>query len=115
TVGPDSLIDAPFAGTPFTVSKSLFVSNSHTTVPSFTVYARSAPSFDPAKRISGNAVMAAESAALHPRPLPHLGEVGGENQTRCPLSRSTACNPPGCACWPTVSDTAKYARVLSTA
>src|SRR5262245_14069087 len=114
-VGPGPLIDAPFAGTPFTVWKSLFVSNSHNSEPSFVDQPRTPPSFDPVKTTPGMTVIAARIAALQPRlPAAHLVGGGGANQVRFPVARLTACRPPG-ASEPMVSDTAKYALSLSTA
>src|SRR5437764_1501309 len=81
--------------------------------PSFAEYARNAPSFDPEKITPGITVIAADCAALHPRPVPHFGAGGGVNQTRSPVARLTPCNPPGCG--RVMSDTGKYAFCASTA
>src|SRR5687767_8857194 len=97
--------DAPFAGTPLTVVKSLFVSNSHKTAPFAVENARRAPSFEPEKTTPGMAVTAADCAALQPRPVPHSGADGGVNHARCPVASRTACIPPGFGC--RMSDTAK--------
>src|SRR5262245_34779593 len=94
-VGPAPCIDAPFAGTPFSVSNDRFVSNSQMIDPSFVENARSAPSFDPEKTAPGMTVAAAGCAALQPRPAAHLGGGGGVYQTRPPVATFTACMPPG--------------------
>src|SRR5437867_6008267 len=95
TVGPGPLIDAPFAGTPFTVSKSRFVSYSHNSEPSLVDQPRTPPSFDPVNTTPGMTVMAARIAALQPRTVPHFGGGGGVNQARSPVVSFTACSPPG--------------------
>jgi hypothetical protein len=72
------------------VWNSRLVSNSHTIEPSFVEYARSAPSTDPENTMPGIIVMAADCAALHPRPLPHFGGGGGVTHTGSPVASFTA-------------------------
>src|SRR6266404_4903261 len=97
TTGAGPFIDPPFARTPFSVENSRFVSNSQTTDPSFVEKPRTAPSFDGEKTTPGIAVTAENCAPLHARVgLPHLsGSAGGAYHTRAPVTRSTACRPPG--------------------
>src|SRR6266481_6479840 len=95
TAAPGPSMDAPLAGSSFSVLNSRLVSNSQMTAPSVVEYARSAPSTEPEKTTPGITVIAADCAALQPRPLPHFGLGGGAYQTRSPVIRSTACNPPG--------------------
>src|SRR5262245_55689689 len=104
-VGPGPLIDAPFAGTPFTVWKSLFVSNSHSSEPSLVDQPRTPPSFDPVNTTPGMTLIAARIAALQPRPAAHFGAGGGAIHFRWPVVSETACRPPGSAT--SVSETAK--------
>src|SRR5262245_62614852 len=94
-VGPGQRIDAPFAGTPFTVLNSPFVSVSHSTAPSFAEYARNRPAFSPEKIAPGMTVIAAACAALQRPPPAHFGGCGGANHARSPVVRLTACSPPG--------------------
>src|SRR4029077_5784430 len=114
TVGAGPLMEPPFARTPLTVVNSRFVSKSHSTEPSFAEYARIPPSSEPENTTPGITVMAADCAALQPRPgLPHAGGGAGVYQTRSPVAKSTACRPPGCG-RPT-SAIGKYAWTASTA
>src|SRR5437762_13267033 len=80
-VGAGPFIDPPLARTPFSVVKSRFVSNVHTTAPSFAEYAGTAPSFDGEKTMPGMAVTAENCAALQARfGLPQAGASGGAYQ-----------------------------------
>src|SRR5439155_23279153 len=108
TIGPGPLIDAPFAATPLTVSKSRLVSYSHSSDPSLVDQPRTAPSFDPVNTTPGITVIAARTAALQPRAEPHLGGGGGAIHARSPVVSFTAWRPPGCVD-PSTSETAKYA------
>src|SRR5215468_131637 len=114
TTGPPPPKDAPFALTPFTVVNSLFASNVHTIAPFVVEYARSAPSTDPENTAPGITVIAADCAPLQfgAGPL-HTGGGAGVNHARWPLTRLTACRPPGLS--RRKSETAKYAFVASTA
>src|SRR5512140_2464252 len=97
TIGPGPLIDAPLAGTPFTVVNSPLVLNSHSTAPVSAAYARTPPSCAPVRTAPGIAVAAARIAGVHPRPrTPHVTSGGGVIHTRCPDTRSTACTSPAC-------------------
>src|SRR5258707_8336714 len=113
TAGPGPSIDAPLPGTPFSVWNSRFVSYAQTIEPSLVEYARSAPSTDPEKTIPEMTVMAADCAALQPRPAPHVGGGAGVCHARSPSARVTACKPPGFG--RVMSDTGKYACSASTA
>src|SRR5262249_56643455 len=95
--GPGPMMDAPFAGTWFTVSNWRLVSKPQTRDPSRVEYARSAPSTEPANSTPGMTVIATGWAALQPRPrAPHINSVGGEAiQAAVPEVRFTACTPPG--------------------
>src|SRR5712671_1310400 len=113
TAGPGPSIDAPLAGTPLTVGNSRFVSNCHTISPFATEYIRSEPSTEPDNTAPGMAVIAADWAALQPRPVPQVGGGGCATQTRSPVARATACRPPGRGC--VMSETAKYTLSASAA
>src|SRR5581483_2027671 len=113
TTGGAPTMEAPLPATPFTVSNSRFVSYSHRIEPSFVEKTRMAPSFEPEKISPGMTAIAAACAALQPRPVPHFGAGGAVNHTRCPVARSTACNPPGLG--RELSATGKYACSESTA
>src|SRR5438093_6824615 len=95
--GAGPYIDPPFARTPFSVVNARLVSNSHTTDPSVVENPRIAPSFDGEKTTPGMTVTAENWAPLQARfSLPHFSTSGGGvYQARAPVTRSTACNPPG--------------------
>src|SRR5258708_40227844 len=95
TAGRGPSIDAPLPGTPFSVWNSRFVSYAQTIEPSLVEYARSAPSTDPEKTIPEMTVMAADCAALQPRPAPHVGGGAGVCHPPSPSATVTPSSPPG--------------------
>ena len=65
--GPGPFNDPPLPGTPFTVSKSRAVLNSHSTCPSVVEWARSMPVVVPANNAPGMTLIAAECASIQLR------------------------------------------------
>src|SRR5262249_4680318 len=113
--GPAASIEPPFAGTWFTVSKSLTVLKSHRILPSTVEYARRWPSTDPEKTTPGITDAGADCAPVQPRPVVHSSLGAGASHTRSPVASFTACSPPASLGADRTSDTGTYAFTSSAA